>query len=152
MAAQYGHRAIVELLLERDPSQINGDKFRVGDTRRPIFFSASSPISCAALFDQCDIILLLAANGAAIPSHLKSLQRSLNELFVRSARSEFSTLSAVRLTSRREVKVTISDMFRMAAAQKAQETVQTMLDNHREHLEDNDFTQALVGAATAGNL
>ena len=136
-AAQYGQTAIVELLLARDASQINAATT-----------NGSQPIHLAARQGHGAIVVLLAANGANISSN-DYLQSSLNELF---SCSDFSTLSTVRLTSKYEAKVTISDVFRMAAGKNRQETVQTILDHVSEHPEDNDFAEALIGAVTAGHV
>ena len=148
IAARYDQTAIVKLLLTADDSQINATTTH-----------GSRPVQCAARKGHANIVVLLIAHGANISSAV-SLQRSLNELFVRFACSDLFAPFIIRLSGRYEAKVTISDVFRMAAGQNSQETVQTILDNHRDQLVENEeedeagsvFVEALVGAATAGHL
>ncbi len=64
----------------------------------------------------------------------------------------FTALSRMYRTEKEVVPFTISDVFTMAAGQGNEKLIEYIYENYRDELTSEDYVEALVGAATAGQL
>ena len=99
-------------------------------------------------------LILLIAHGTDLSS---KLPEPLLKLLTKE-RSDCRPLPKIILTKKRilgsikEAILTISDIFKMAAGQGKKELLQCVVIEHGAELKLKDYTDALVGAATAGHI
>ncbi len=170
LAAENGHTATVELLLDRGAAGIDAlDKYGM----QPLHWAAENghtatveqlldrgatgidapdnvgmlPLHCAAQLGHTATMITLIAHGATIPDTMP-LHTALAELF---AQSDFTIIPPIPFDTDVEETLTLSDVFSMAAGQNKQETVESICTRHRTNLTDRNVIDALIGSATAGH-
>ena len=165
-----GHRATVELLLDRGATGIDSPG---NDGRQPLHYAAWNghtaavellvdrgatgidapsgegwqPLHWATLKGHTATVITLISHGAAIPDTMP-LHRAMAKVF---AQSDFASIPPIPFGRGPERTLTLSNVFRMAAGQNKQATIQTILRLHRTNLTDSNIIDALIGSATAGH-
>ena len=104
-------------------------------------------IHLAVEHDHVDVLLFLVDNGAHIDPE-PDWDALLEQLSLCSGSSASPTMQI----HTQKVKVTTSNVCKMAAGQGAKEVLNTILVRHRHQLGEMDIREALIGGATAGHV